>query len=103
VAAQRQVLIWIRSIERAMICDAADKIYVLFASGRGCGADPREREKARNSVWGDNPGLKTSVMRPGLPGSFEVFAASNRQWSAADGTELASKAAFEQAGVGRRY
>ncbi len=82
-----------------MISDPLNK-YMFCSPAEGAVALILASEKKAKELGGPMIRLKTSVMRTRPPGSFEVFAASIDNERGGTATELASKAAFEQAGVG---
>lgn len=82
-----------------MISDPLNK-YMFCSPAEGAVALILASEKKAKELGGPMIRLKTSVMRTRPPGSFEVFAASIDNERGGTATELASKAAFEQASMG---
>ncbi|QJB70156.1 thiolase family protein [Parasphingorhabdus halotolerans] len=82
-----------------MISDPLNK-YMFCSPAEGAVALILASEKKAKELGGPMIRLKTSVMRTRPPGSFEVFAASIDVERGGTPTEIAAKAAFEQAGVG---
>lgn len=82
-----------------MICDPLTK-YMFCSPAEGAVALILASEKKARELGVPIIRLKTSVMRTRPPGSFEVFAASIDNERGGTATEIASKAAFEQAGMG---
>lgn len=82
-----------------MICDPLTK-YMFCSPAEGAVALILASEKKAKELGVPIIRLKSSVMRTRPPGSFEVFAASIDNERGGTATEIASKAAFEQAGMG---
>tara|TARA_R100001244_G_scaffold86820_1_gene66300 strand:+ start:69896 stop:70975 length:1080 start_codon:yes stop_codon:yes gene_type:complete len=82
-----------------MICDPLTK-YMFCSPAEGAVALILASEKKARELGVPIIRLKSSVMRTRPPGSFEVFAASIDNERGGTATEIASKAAFEQAGMG---
>lgn len=82
-----------------MISDPLNK-YMFCSPAEGAVALILASEKKAKELGMPLIRLKTSVMRTRPPGSFEVFAASIDVERGGTATELAAKAAFEQAGMG---
>jgi acetyl-CoA acetyltransferase len=82
-----------------MICDPLTK-YMFCSPAEGAVALILASEKKARELGVPMIRLKSSVMRTRPAGSFEVFAASIDNERGGTATEIASTAAFEQAGVG---
>lgn len=77
-------------LNKYMFCSPAEGGVALILAN-----EKKARELGRPIIK-----LKTSVMRTRPPGSFEVFSPSIRIEQGGSPTQLASKAAFEKAGIG---
>ena len=82
-----------------MICDPLTK-YMFCSPAEGAVALILASEKKAKELGVPIIRLKSSVMRTRPAGSFEVFAASIDNERGGTATGIASKAAFEQAGMG---
>ncbi|WP_295528460.1 thiolase family protein [Novosphingobium sp. Chol11] len=77
-------------LNKYMFCSPAEGAVALILA-----SEKKARELGKTPIR-----LKTSTMRTRPPGSFEVFAPSINVERGLSPTQLASKAAFERAGVG---
>ena len=77
-------------LNKYMFCSPAEGGVALILA-----TEKKARELGKPAIQ-----LKASVMRTRPPGSFEVFAASIRVPRGESPTHLASRAAFERAGIG---